>query len=309
MKAEFVTTKIEELGQLTAVMQEVSLFTVSDGLGIVLTNAGGHSFPFAIHVMEERPSTLSEFVNSIHSEVMTNPTAVPAELRKEVLQILNIVEGKLLENDVPMQSAEEQQSKIYYNLVTGDQLITDIKTINWEENAQHMQNMIMSLNNCKMIVNALLRNQQITAKNEDGEDVQVSPYDHAASEIKAFHENNKMTINYSCFDLPDVTEREKLIAQMIDVMTVYYELLIHTAIFTTQRDVVNYYETMLKGTRETYEKMLADLRGETQEVQEETTEETPAEEPVVEEPVTEEPVEEAAEPTEEAQEDGSEEDN
>ena len=256
MKAEFINNKIEELGALAPINEQIDLFTVQDGLGIILKNPEtGNAFPFAVHVEDEHPNVLSDFINVIHTEVFQNKESVPQDLRKEIMHVINVAEAVLIENDVPMQRSDDQRNKIYYTLVTGDQLITDIGSIDWEDNRKNLQNMLSSLNNCKMLINALLRSQPVTLHGENGEATTIPADVHALNEIKIFHENNKMSIDYSVFDLPDVTPREKLIAQLIDVMSVYNELIIHTAVYSAQKDVIAYYEGILAGMQKASEAM------------------------------------------------------
>ncbi len=140
----------------------------------------------------------------------------------------------------------EQEQRIYYHLLNGKVIYSDAKSINWEENIKNIGTMSEMATNCKEMIARLMTGEPVKITDENGDEKEIPIMEHVTTECKRFFENNHIDIDYSMFDNANITDREKLIARLIDILTIHNELIMVSAILNAEALVRSYYETLIQ---------------------------------------------------------------
>lgn len=254
---------LDENTQLRQITEDISVFNLNDGIGIVIyaqTESGPYPFAFDVHVDDEKPDKMSQFINAIHGYIFGDPNVIPEDMRKVALMTLNSIEAKLIENDIPMHRSDDEASKIHYHLPSGSELIADIREIDWEANAKNINILYSSTMNAKLLIRSMIMHQPITIPGEDGQGIEVDAAVQAARDFESFVEANKLpAIDYSMYEKAGIDGVQLLILKMMDILEIYQTLILHTMLYMTQRDGSQYYESMIKGVNDAKEKKLDDI--------------------------------------------------
>lgn len=249
MNINFLNKAVEELGSLQKIMDDLFLFQVSDGLGVVICAADGQPFPFEMHIEDERIDKLSKFVNIIHNFVFNNDDSVPADLRKKIMVTINGIEGRLIENDVEMRRADDEASKLNYFLMNGMRLTADMKDVDWSKNIENLPMLSGYVINAKILIKCLLTGEPVIVPGENGEQESVDAIEMAGREYDEFCTKNDVhNIDYTMFE--GLSPRDLAIIKMLDIIEVYRQIILQSAVIKVQGDISSQYENLIKNILE-----------------------------------------------------------
>lgn len=141
--------------------------------------------------------------------------------------------------------------RVYYHLLNGNVIYSDAKSINWEENIKSIGMISEMADNCRAMIARLMTGKPVKITDENGDEKEVPIMEHAKTECEKFFETNHIKIDYSMFDNADITEREKLIARLIDILTIHNELIMVSAILNASATTRHYYETIIQNMSNT----------------------------------------------------------
>lgn len=187
---------------------------------------------YQFHVIPDQPhGTLSGVLEAIQNylqqeKIIGEPTTLVTSAYEYAV--------KLEENEVP------PEHRIYYHLMNGETIYTDGTKIDWEENVKHIPDTIHTIDELRMLIGLLLTRETIETAGEDGNSHDENTFEYVKNTVNHFFTDNKMeSIDYSLFDIESVSDRERLIVKMIDIMTIYTEQLIIASSLAAQNTAIN----------------------------------------------------------------------
>lgn len=254
------------------------------------------AYQFSI-VPDTEFGTYTDLMNDLTTALFTKTVeGINDEDEKDVRRSVNIVTGEVAaKNDnspvvTKMKNGQDEQEeidprgKIFYHLINGRIMYTDINAINWEENIKHIDDIQRMADNVRGLINLLLTEKTFkkpAQKDKDGNEVapekEITVEELVEEELRMFHATNKLDIDYSMYDNYIATKREVLIAKLIDVLTIYNELILVSSVIAGQNQVIEQFTKQAQPATEE-EKEAIDEVVETETLETVDAEELPAEE-------------------------------
>ena len=215
------------------------------------------AYQFSI-VPDTEFGTYTDVMNDLTTALFTKTVeGINGEDEKDVRRSVNIVTGEVaakndnspvvtkMENGQDEQEEIDPRGKIFYHLINGRIMYTDASAINWEENIKHIDDIQRMADNVRGLINLLLTAKTHvlpSRKDENGNEItpakEIAVETLVEDELKAFHETNKLDIDYSMYDNYIATKREVMIAKLIDVLTIYNELILVSSVIAGQNQVI-----------------------------------------------------------------------
>ena len=190
---------------------------------------------------DKTSGTLSELVNEILKGIFANfIEGLPAAETPDILRSVSIASGLLAEHDMEESKKElDPAGKIFYHLVNGQVLYTDIENVNWEENIKNL-NMISDLvDRCRAFIRALMLEDtiEIPSENEGEAPTLVPSFDYVKGEVENFFINNGIAIDYSMFNKEGISDRERLLLMIIDMISIHQELILVSSLMNVENTI------------------------------------------------------------------------
>lgn len=149
----------------------------------------------------------------------------------------------------PAKPAEDDnRNKIFYHLINGSVMYSDATTIDWQHNIEHISEIAHMADSCRALIRALLVDETVRIEQDGEEPKEIPVAEHAANEINRFFESNSINIDYSIFDKDTVTDRERLIVRLMDILTIHNELIMVSSLVNCENVVRSRYENTSEET-------------------------------------------------------------
>lgn len=254
------------------------------------------AYQFSI-VPDTEFGTYTDLMNDLTTALFTKTVeGINDEDEKDVRRSVNIVTGEVAaKNDnspvvTKMKNGQDEQEeidprgKIFYHLINGRIMYTDASAINWEENIKHIDDIQRMADNVRGLINLLLTEKTFkkpAQKDEDGNEVapekEITVEELVEEELRMFHATNKLDIDYSMYDNYIATKREVMIAKLIDVLTIYNELILVSSVIAGQNQVIEQFTKQAQPATEEEKEAIEEVV-ETETLETVEAEELPAEE-------------------------------
>ena len=254
------------------------------------------AYQFSI-VPDTEFGTYTDLMNDLTTALFTKTVeGINGEDEKDVRRSVNIVTGEVAaKNDnspvvTKMKNGQDEQEeidprgKIFYHLINGRIMYTDASAINWEENIKHIDDIQRMADNVRGLINLLLTEKTFkkpAQKDKDGNEVtpekEITVEELVEEELRMFHATNKLDIDYSMYDNYIATKREVLIAKLIDVLTIYNELILVSSVIAGQNQVIEQFTKQAQPATEEEKEAIEEVV-ETETLETVEAEELPAEE-------------------------------
>lgn len=254
------------------------------------------AYQFSI-VPDTEFGTYTDLMNDLTTALFTKTVeGINDEDEKDVRRSVNIVTGEVaakndnspvvtkMKNGQDAQEEIDPKGKIFYHLINGRIMYTDINAINWEENIKHIDDIQRMADNVRGLINLLLTEKTFkkpAQKDEDGNEVapekEITVEELVEEELRMFHATNKLDIDYSMYDNYIATKREVLIAKLIDVLTIYNELILVSSVIAGQNQVIEQFTKQAQPVTEEEKEAIEEVV-ETETLETVEAEELPAEE-------------------------------
>lgn len=211
-------------------------------LWFLKTGKDGMAYSFGI-VLPEAYTSLSTICNEILLSLFTGEFEcaddgygidIPANDYSDVVRAVSIAAGKVAETE--RETPRPDPNKIYIQMVSGQVMTSDIGSINWDYNIKNLPGITKTLDNIRQMMHDICSEDPIDDKyNEVADKIR--------KEIQEFQKTNNMHPDYTKFK--SLTDRESILVQLVDVMTLYYEIIMITNTIAAQRQITQEYEAML----------------------------------------------------------------
>lgn len=207
---------------------QVSLFVITDDFNTV------HNFEC---IPDEKTGSLRdvifELMEQIHDKTIDGIPEDESEYESVLKSIMKV--------HINMMSNDNSNPQIYYFLLNGKVLTSDATKINWDAEIERIDDTRKSAESIRRIIALLLSRDEIEVHDDDNNTVtKTSAIEFAKNEIDKFLDSHKLDIDYSEFNL--ATERELLIAKLIDILEIYNEIICATVSIAGQKRVIEHYE-------------------------------------------------------------------
>lgn len=124
------------------------------------------------------------------------------------------------EADVP------PEKRVYYRLMNGSTIYTDGTKIDWKSVGENLQQMYQTVDNLRLLIRTLLLTDTIKT-GEGDQQKDESSLEYVKNTVQHFFAENKMEeIDYSMFEVERVSDIDRLIVRLIDIMTIYSEQIV-----------------------------------------------------------------------------------
>ena len=195
---------------------------------------------------EQNFGSLTEIANEMVRQLYTGELALPEEVKLDAMRVVQIGIGEMAADGRDYDGG----GRIYYHMLNGSIIATDISTVDWDANIQHIQDKYYAMDNTRHLIVALLTKDtvEVVKKSGEGEDaenttVEMDPLEIANVEIKKFHEKYNLNIDYSMFAESEwCSLRELAIAQLIDILEFHQQMTTATVAIASQRQIADMYE-------------------------------------------------------------------
>lgn len=178
---------------------------------------------------EKESGMILDLLNQLLADIINGTIdTAPMLINKNLLiQSINIAAGELAK----VNQNEYDPNMIYFQLVTGDVMSYAKNEIDWEQNIEHIDQIVQELVNLRHMIHDIG-----VSTGEDHE----KTMNVISESVTTIQENFKVTASYDCFK--DQAEEFKLVMKITDLITIYTELIMLTNIIRVQRDLAAYYE-------------------------------------------------------------------
>lgn len=178
---------------------------------------------------EKESGMILDLLNQLLADIISGTIdTAPMLINKNLLiQSINIAAGELAK----VNQNEYDPNMIYFQLVTGDVMSYAKNEIDWNQNIDHIDQIVQELVNLRHMIHDI----GVSTGEEHEKTMNV-----ISETVATIQENFKVTASYDCFK--DQTEEFKLVMKITDLITIYTELIMLTNIIRVQRDVSAYYE-------------------------------------------------------------------
>jgi len=196
--------------------------------------------------------SLTEITNDMVRQLYTGELQLPDDVKLDAMRVVQIGVGEMAADGRDYDDGD----KIYYRLLNGSVLTTPAAAVDWENNIKRIHEMQYVMDHTRNLIVALLTKETVEIKkaNEDGsegETIQKNIIELATEELQKFHESNRLNIDYSMFtDNGITTERDVLIAQLIDVLEIHQQMITATIAVATRKQVADMYEQRVAAEKE-----------------------------------------------------------
>ena len=195
---------------------------------------------------EQNFGSLTEIANEMVRQLYTGELALPEEVKLDAMRVVQIGIGEMAADGRDYDGG----GRIYYHMLNGSIIATDISTVDWDANIQHIQDKYYAMDNTRHLIVALLTKDtvEVVKKSGEGEDaenttIEMDPLEIANAEIKKFHEKYNLNIDYSMFAESEwCSPRELAIAQLIDILEFHQQMTTATVAIASQRQIADMYE-------------------------------------------------------------------
>lgn len=229
-----LTITAEEL-QKTASKVTDSLYirTSKDDNGIfyvtLIIRVDNNTYAAFIIEPEQESGMILDLLNQLLADIINGTIdTAPMLINKNLLiQSINIAAGEMAK----VNQNEYDPNMIYFQLVTGDVMSYAKNEIDWNQNIDHIDQIVQELVNLRHMIHDI----GVSTGEEHEKAMNV-----ISETVATIQENFKVTASYDCFK--DQTEEFKLVMKITDLITIYTELIMLTNIIRVQRDVSAYYE-------------------------------------------------------------------
>lgn len=229
-----LTIATEEL-QKTASKVTDSLYirTSKDDNGVfyvtLIIRVDDNTYAAFIIEPEKESGMILDLLNQLLADIINGTIdTAPMLINKNLLiQSINIAAGELAK----VNQNEYDPNMIYFQLVTGDVMSYAKNEIDWNQNIEHIDQIVQELVNLRHMIHDI----GVSTGEEHEKAMNV-----ISETVATIQENFKVTASYDCFK--DQTEEFKLVMKITDLITIYTELIMLTNIIRVQRDVSAYYE-------------------------------------------------------------------
>lgn len=229
-----LTIATEEL-QKTASKVTDSLYirTSKDDNGVfyvtLIIRVDDNTYAAFIIEPEKESGMILDLLNQLLADIINGTIdTAPMLINKNLLiQSINIAAGELAK----VNQNEYDPNMIYFQLVTGDVMSYAKNEIDWNQNIDHIDQIVQELVNLRHMIHDI----GVSTGEEHEKAMNV-----ISETVATIQENFKVTASYDCFK--DQTEEFKLVMKITDLITIYTELIMLTNIIRVQRDVSAYYE-------------------------------------------------------------------
>lgn len=201
---------------------------------------------------------VNELLVAVLNHEWDGPFNIPANEYSNVLKLINIAAGKLAavvaENPqwkTETESVEEDLSQpphadpnmMYYQLLNGQLMMTDKRTVDWAENIENLA----SLHNTVVNIQHAIFDLCYKSKEE-----QEGVIDRVNTMLNQFYQAHGMTPDYHVFE-GKVSERELAMIKLVDMMTIYNEIISMTTAIAAQKSITELYVEELRSIRDAVE--------------------------------------------------------
>ena len=229
-----LTISTEEL-QKTASKVTDSLYirTSKDDNGVfyvtLIIRVDDNTYAAFIIEPEKESGMILDLLNQLLADIINGTIdTAPMLINKNLLiQSINIAAGELAK----VNQNEYDPNMIYFQLVTGDVMSYAKNEIDWNQNIDHIDQIVQELVNLRHMIHDI----GVSTGEEHEKAMNV-----ISETVATIQENFKVTASYDCFK--DQTDEFKLVMKITDLITIYTELIMLTNIIRVQRDVSAYYE-------------------------------------------------------------------
>lgn len=191
-------------------------------------------YQFDIETNNE-PVSLSSIVNEILYQLFSDKIDdVTVEEKTDIVRAVNISAGQLAEN-----AKFDPTNKVFYHMLDGSVIYNSMDSINWDNNIEHIDDLSRTTDNIRAMIRILLCDKMFTptATKENPEPAPIPAEIYVMGEIERFSEHNHFDVDYSIFDNDIVPTRGILIAKLIDMLTVYSEIIMVTNMMKMRREM------------------------------------------------------------------------
>lgn len=198
---------------------------------------------FTVYPTEEH-GTLTKLIDEIGAAVWNgdvkefNPddkSDLMVALHSAAFELIKADEAE--SNIRPVSKDMDPRNKIFYQFTTGEGYYSDINKLPVKDLIDNIGSIYQSVRNIKNLMALLVTTDHVDEVDENGKVIEgggKSPIDIAREEIRKFHEDNKMRVNYSMFENQFTTERELLLMQLTDIVEIYQNLILMASVIKAQ---------------------------------------------------------------------------
>lgn len=212
-----------------------------DGLDFTVTRTAEES---------NQPVTILAISNEILASVFANKQqgAIPAEIADAAIQLINIANGKLAE---AMKKNEDRRHFLFFHLVSGQALQTDIRQINWAELGQHTADIARQADYLRELMRTLVTNDFGKETTDDGETIETTVEEYVEKKLNdILKDTASFDADYSMFaNSKHCTPKELLMIKLTDQIHIQEQLLRAVSVILQQNEMRNFYEAIIDGMR------------------------------------------------------------
>lgn len=208
-------------------------------------------YDFAVEP-DKNMGSLSDVINELMRQMYTGELELSDDMKSDVMRSVTIGVGELAAG-----SDENTENKIFYHMLNGMVVVSDIAQIDWDSNIKNIENIQRTTDNIRHLITSLMTTKEIEAKtvDENGTETTVMKdvSDVVKNEIAAFSQKTGLNVDYSMFEKSGIaTEREILIAKLVDILEIHQQIIAVTMSIKAQRDIINQF-TAQQGTEPAHE--------------------------------------------------------
>ena len=198
---------------------------------------------FTVYPTEEH-GTITKLIDEIGAAVWNGDiNEFNSDDKSDLMVALHSAAYELIKADEaesnirPVSKDMDPKNKIFYQFTTGEGYYSDINRLPVSDLIDNIGNIYQSVRNIKNLMALLVTTDHVDEIGEDGKVIEgggKSPIDIAREEIKKFHEDNRMSVNYSMFENQFTTERELLLMQLTDIVEIYQNIILMASVIKAQ---------------------------------------------------------------------------
>lgn len=198
-------------------------------------------------IPDETVGSITAVVQELVRQLYTGEIEIPEADKTDVMRSVTIGNGEMAADD---RNYDDAAYKILYHMINGTVIASDVRQINWEEQAKNLQNMEQLALNVRNLINALVTRETVEVPIQDPENPEAEPQmvtkrseEVAETEIARFTESNKLNIDYEMIEGCGIaTKREMLIIKLIDILEIHQQMIAATLSVINQQNVASFYE-------------------------------------------------------------------
>lgn len=184
--------------------------------------------------------SLSDIINDLMRQLYTGDLEIPDDIKTDVMRSVTIGVGELAANGAP---DENPENKIFYHMLNGSVVVTNANQIDWDSNIKNIEEINRTADNIRHLIASLISRKEIEVKtiNDDGTESSETrdTVEVVKNEIENFTKRTNLNVDYSVFEKSGIaTEREVLIAKLIDILEIHQQIIMVTVSIAAQRNML-----------------------------------------------------------------------